>query len=145
MEISRRTDYGVRVIMDLATLPEEQRASTQEIAARQNIPTPFLAKIVSQLKLAGLVATYRGAGGGVKLACPPSEITLLQVIEALEGPVRLNRCVIQPDQCPQNSHCPVHDIWSKAQRELSSLLASTTFDTLVADALQKDQPWSWLG
>jgi Rrf2 family protein len=134
MEISRRTDYGVRVILDLANLPDNQRASTQEIARRQNIPSPFLAKIVSQLSLAGLVTTFRGAGGGVTLARSPSEISLLQVIEALEGPVRLNRCLIEPSSCPQNNHCPVHHIWARAQADLTGLLDITTFDELVQAA-----------
>lgn len=134
MEISRRTDYGVRVILDLATLPGDFRVSTQEIAERQNIPSPFLAKIISQLSLAGLVTTYRGAGGGVALARPPEEISLLHVIEALEGPIRLNRCVIQPDTCPENEHCPVHKVWTKAQAELTSLLNVTTFDALAESA-----------
>ncbi len=136
MEISRRTDYGVRVILDLAAVSGNGRASTQEIASRQNIPGPFLAKIVSQLSLAGLVTTHRGAGGGVSLARPPSEISLLQVIEALEGPIRLNRCVIEPSQCPRDDVCPIHPIWAKAQVELTSLLQFTTFDELV-DAAQK--------
>ena len=64
MEISRRTDYGIRVILDLASLPEGKRASTQEIASRQEIPSPFLAKIISQLSLSGLVSTYRGQSAG---------------------------------------------------------------------------------
>ena len=132
MEISRRTDYGVRVIMDLASLPENARASTQEIADRQSIPAPFLAKIISRLSLSGLVITYRGAGGGVSLARPASEISLLHVIEALDGPVQLNRCVIEPRACPRDNHCPVHHIWAKAQLELTSLLDKTTFDDLVS-------------
>jgi Rrf2 family protein len=78
------------------------------------------------------VATRRGAGGGVSLARPPSEISLLQVVEALDGPVRLNLCVIQPDACPQNSHCPVHPVWAQAQRQLTELLGNTTFDELAA-------------
>lgn len=131
MEISRRTDYGVRVILDLATLPESTRASTQEIAVRQNIPAPFLAKIISRLSLSGLVTTYRGAGGGVSLARPASEISLLHVIEALDGPVRLNRCAIEPSSCPQDEFCPVHDIWAKAQSDLTRLLSGTTFDDLA--------------
>jgi Rrf2 family iron-sulfur cluster assembly transcriptional regulator len=131
MEISRRTDYGVRVILDLSNHPRGERTSTQEIADRQKIPSPFLAKIISQLSLSGLVTTYRGAGGGVMLARPPAEITLLQVVEALEGPLRLNRCVIEPDMCPRNGHCAVHDIWSKAQADLIGLLDITTFDELV--------------
>jgi Rrf2 family protein len=131
MEISRRTDYGVRVILDLATLPHTQRASTQEIAERQSIPSPFLAKIISQLSLAGLVTTFRGAGGGVTLARPPSEISLLHVIEALEGPIRLNRCLVEPNTCPKDGHCPVHPIWAKAQTDLTELLGVTTFESLV--------------
>jgi Rrf2 family protein len=137
MEISRRTDYGVRVILDLASLPQNGRVSTQEIANRQNIPSPFLAKIVSQLSLSGLVTTYRGAGGGVSLARPPAEISLLQVIEALEGPVRLNRCAIQPSLCPRDGFCPIHSTWAQAQAELTSLLEATTFDCLVSPVEEK--------
>jgi len=131
MEISRRTDYGVRVIVDLAALPENGRASTQEIAERQSIPAPFLAKIISQLSMSGLVSTYRGSSGGVSLSRPAAEITLLEVIEALDGPVRLNRCVIEPSACPRDDHCPVHGVWAKAQADLTSLLSRTTFDELV--------------
>ena len=133
MQISRRADYGVRVILDLATNCRQERASTHEIAARQNIPSPFLAKIISQLALAGLITTYRGAGGGVSLSRPSSEISLLNVIEALEGPIALNRCVTDPEGCPQNDRCPVHDVWIRAQAELIALLAATTFDQLARD------------
>ena len=128
MQISRRADYGVRVILDLATNCRQERTSTHEIAARQNIPSPFLAKIISQLALAGLITTYRGAGGGVSLSRPSSEISLLNVIEALEGPIALNRCVTDPEGCPQNDRCPVHNVWIRAQAELIALLAATTFD-----------------
>jgi Rrf2 family protein len=131
MEISRRTDYGVRLILDLSRLADSERASAHEIAARQNIPRPFLAKIVSQLSLAGLVTTFRGAGGGVSLARPAAQISLLDVIEALEGPIQLNRCVIEPGDCPKNGKCPVHDIWSQAQAELVELLHATSFADLI--------------
>ncbi len=139
MEISRRTDYGVRVILDLATMPDDGRASTQEIADRQQIPSPFLAKIISQLSLSGLVTTYRGAGGGVSLARPPSEISLLEVIEALDGPIRLNRCLIQPAACPRDDHCPVHDVLARAQAEITDLLGATTFDKLAKEELARGE------
>ena len=132
MEISRRTDYGVRVILDLAIQTQNERTSTHEIAERQNIPAPFLAKIISQLALSGLITTYRGAGGGVSLARPASEISLLHVIEALDGPLRLNRCVIEPSACPRDEYCPVHHIWAKAQADLTNLLSGTTFDELAS-------------
>lgn len=131
MEISRRTDYGVRLILDLASLPDSGRASAHEIAVRQNIPRPFLAKIVSQLSLAGLVITFRGAGGGVALARPASQINLLEVIEALEGPIELNRCVIEPEACPRSGHCAVHVVWDQARAELVDLLHTTTFADLA--------------
>jgi Rrf2 family protein len=138
MEISRRTDYGIRVILDLARLPQNEIAPTQEIAGRQNIPAPFLAKIISQLSTSGLVDTHRGAGGGVSLALPASEISLLHVIEALEGPIRLNRCLNQPNGCARDGFCPVHPIWVKAQEELTALLSETTFEELLNSA--GDQP-----
>lgn len=137
MEISRRTDYGVRVILDLASMPLGVRASTLEIAERQSIPGPFLAKIIAQLSLAGLVTTHRGAGGGVVLAQMPAEITMLQVIEALDGPIQLNRCLLDADACPQESHCPVHQIWAKAQEDLRALLAATTFEDLAASQIRR--------
>jgi len=136
MEISRRTDYGVRLILDLAGLPDGERASTQEIAERQDIPAPFLAKIISQLSLSGLVNTHRGAGGGVRLARPASEINLLQVIEALDGPVRLNRCVLDPGVCPRDQICPVHRVWARAQEHLVTALNDTTFDVLASEAAE---------
>jgi len=136
MEISRRTDYGVRIVLHLATLPQDERAVAHNIADRQKIPRPFLAKIISQLCLAGLLTTYRGAGGGVALAKPAAEITLLEVVEALEGSIRLNRCVIRPDDCPRNSYCPVHLVWSKAQADLVDRLSSTTFETLARPVME---------
>lgn len=131
MEISRRTDYGVRVILDLASLPVNERVLSHEIAERQNIPGPFLAKIISQLSTSGLVVTYRGSGGGVSLARPAAEISLLEVIEALEGPIRLNRCTIEPEVCPRNGYCPVHHIMAKARADLASQLGRATFDNLA--------------
>ena len=131
MVISRRTDYGVRIVLDLATLPQDERAAAHDIADRQKIPRPFLAKIISQLCLAGVVTTYRGAGGGVALARPAADITLLEVVEALEGPLRLNRCVLRPDDCPRNERCPVHVVWSQAQADLIDRLSTTTFDILA--------------
>lgn len=131
MELSRRIDYGIRVILDLVALPPETRVSTEEIALRQQIPSPFLAKIISQLSLSGLITTYRGPSGGVQLARSPAEISLLQVIEALEGPIRLNRCTTQPNLCPLDDRCPVRDVWVRAQGDLVHLLAETTFDQLT--------------
>jgi Rrf2 family protein len=107
------------------------RAPTSKIAASEKIPPSFLAKIVSQLSVAGVVQTSRGARGGVSLARDPQEISLLEVIEAIDGPIALNECVIDPQACPFGSDCPVHEVWCQAQEELVKKLANTKFSELV--------------
>jgi len=132
MQLSRRGDYGVRVILDLATQPAGTSSPAHEIAQRQHIPNAFLGKIISQLAVAGLVDTRRGARGGVMLSRPPEQITLLEVVEALEGTITLNRCLVHAGACPLDSTCPVHDTWAQAQEALKNVLARTTFAELAA-------------
>ena len=86
MQITRQADYAVRAVLYLAGLNNGRRAPTSEIAREQRIPPSFLAKIVSQLSVAGVVQTSRGARGGVSLARPSRDISLLEVIEAIDGP-----------------------------------------------------------
>jgi len=131
MQLSRRGDYGVRVILDLAGQPTGTSSPAHEIARRQQIPNAFLGKIISQLAVAGLVDTRRGARGGVMLSRRPDEITLLEVVEALEGTIVLNRCLLHPGACPMDNTCPVHDAWAEAQQALKRVLGATTFAELA--------------
>src|SRR3990172_2019834 len=94
MQLTRQADYAVRVVLDLSVRPQRQ-SRTREIARRQRIPPAFLRKIVQTLARAGFVRTVRGADGGVRLVREPAATTLRQVIEAGEGPGRLNRCLIR--------------------------------------------------
>jgi Rrf2 family protein len=100
MQITRQADYALRAVIFLARMEGDEKASTSAIAEKQKIPPSFLAKIVSQLSLAGLIQTSRGARGGVSLAKRPEEISVLDVIEAIDGPVMLNDCAGSPDNCP---------------------------------------------
>lgn len=131
MQITRQADYAVRAVLHLAELKNGRRAPTSKIATDEHIPPSFLAKIVSQLSVAGVVQTSRGARGGVSLARDPSEITLLEVVEAIDGPITLNECVHDPKSCPFAGHCKVHDIWCKAQADLVNKLAGTNFASLA--------------
>jgi len=99
MQITRQADYAVRAVLYLASLGEGGRAPTGQIARKQHVPPSFLAKIVSQLSVAGVLHTSRGARGGVSLARTPAEISLLDFIEVIDGPVALNECVTDPDAC----------------------------------------------
>lgn len=132
MQITRQADYAVRAVLYLASLSNGTRAPTSQIAHEQEIPSSFLAKIVSQLSVAGVVQTSRGARGGVSLARPSEEITLLEVIEAIDGPITLNECVPDPSDCPFGEDCAVHKIWLEAQRDLIKRLAVTNFSMLAA-------------
>ncbi len=143
MQITRQADYAVRAVLHVAQLAEGERLATSVIAEEENIPLPFLAKIVSQLSVKGILDAMRGASGGVRLARTPDEISLREVIEAIDGEISLNRCVLNADACPSTGVCPVHEVWCEAQKDLVSRLESTTFDHLLkrqADLQSTTQP-----
>jgi Rrf2 family protein len=132
MQITKQADYAVRAVLYLAGLTDGRRAPTSQIARDQKIPPSFLAKIVSQLSVAGMVQTSRGARGGVTLARDPSEITLLEVVEAIDGPIALNECVTDASVCSFGADCPVHGVWCEAQARLVKDLSTTNFGGLMA-------------
>jgi Rrf2 family protein len=138
MQITRQADYAVRAVLYLAKLGSDQRAATSQIAQEQQIPPSFLAKIVSQLSVAGLLQTSRGARGGVALAKPAEEISLLEVVEAIDGPILLNECVASSGVCTFGDSCPMRPIWCDAQSELVNRLRTTSFQEFLKNG--KDLP-----
>jgi Rrf2 family protein len=130
MQITRQADYAIRAVRYLAKQGSNQRSATSTVAQEMKIPPSFLAKIISQLSIAGLLHTSRGARGGVSLARDPKEISLLDVVEAIDGPILLNECVGDPESCVFNNDCLVHPIWVEAQESLVKRLRGTTFDKL---------------
>jgi Rrf2 family protein len=132
MQITRQADYAVRAVLYLARLGNTERAATSTVAQEQRIPPSFLAKIISQLSIAGLLHTSRGARGGVTLAREPKDISLLEVIEAIDGPIQLNECVGDNGVCSFDDDCPLRPVWCEAQDELVSRLKGTNFGQLLA-------------
>ncbi len=130
MQITRQADYAVRAVLHLAR-SGDQRTATSSIAEEQKIPPSFLAKIISQLSIAGLLHTSRGARGGVTLAREAKDITLLEVIEAIDGPIQLNECVGNNGSCSFEGECPLRPVWCDAQDELVNKLKSTNFFSLL--------------
>src|SRR5512137_955663 len=131
MQITRQADYAVRAVRYLAKQGPNERSATSTVAREMKIPPSFLAKIVSQLSIAGLLHTSRGARGGVSLARDPKEITLLDVVEAIDGPILLNECVGNPGGCAFNEECPMHPIWMDTQQVLVDRLRKTNFASLT--------------
>jgi len=130
MQITRQADYALRAVLHLAR-KGDQRTATSTIAEEQRIPPSFLAKIVSQLSIAGLLHTSRGARGGVTLARQPNEISLLEVVEAIDGPIQLNECVEGAGVCSFEGECPLQPVWCDAQSELVKKLKSTNFEQML--------------
>lgn len=127
MQITRQADYAVRAMVYLAQLGPDERAATGQIAREKSIPPSFLAKIVSQLSVAGLLQTSRGARGGVSLAKPAEAITLLDVVEAIDGPILLNDCVGELSSCVYDDDCPLKPVWCDAQKILVQQLSGANF------------------
>lgn len=133
MQITRQADYAVRAVLYLARLGMNQRAATSQVAQEQRIPPSFLAKIISQLSIAGLLHTSRGARGGVSLARDPADITLLEVVEAIDGPIQLNECTVNgSSNCTFDADCPLKPIWCDAQSDLVNRLRGINFAALVS-------------
>lgn len=103
-----------------------------EIAEKRLIPPSFVRRIVARLAAEGILSTTRGAGGGIRLARPASEISVLDVVRVFEGGIVLNRCVPEPQECPLMESCPAQRTWTEATRQVESFLASRRFDQLAA-------------
>lgn len=138
MEITRQADYAVRAMVYLAGLPLDRRVSTAAISKAEGIPLPFLTKVISHLATAGLVVTMRGMGGGVTLGRPPEEITLLQVVEAVDGPILLNRCLLGSGTGELEPYCAAHDVWADIQTRFVQDMDAVTMRELARRQAEKE-------
>jgi Rrf2 family protein len=137
VEITRQADYAVRAMVYLAELPLDGRVATASISRAEDVPLPFLTKVISRLATAGLVVTSRGMGGGVSLARSPDKITLLQVVEAVDGPIVLNYCLLRPGTCEQEPYCAAHDVWADIQTRFVQELDAVTIAELARRQVEK--------
>lgn len=129
--VTREADYALRCILFISEDVKAHR-SVKEISTNMQIPESFLAKILQRLMRAGLVDSVRGAGGGFKLARPASEINVLDVMEAIDGPLVINRCAVDPESCDLSGSCVIHPIWSVIKSELERKLEKINFKDLAA-------------
>jgi Rrf2 family protein len=134
MKLTRGGEYGIRGVLYLAQQTDGKVSMLSAIAKTQDVPPRFLAKIFQALAKAGVVKSHRGAKGGFSLARPASEITVRDVIEAVEGPVFLNVCLAGPGECTRDQICPMHAMWADAQEKMMSVLASSNFADLAKSA-----------
>lgn len=131
MKLTRGGEYAIRGVLYLAQQNDGKVSMLSAIAKAQDVPPRFLAKIFQALAKAGVVKSHRGAKGGFSLARPASEVTVRDVIEAVEGPVYLNVCLVGPGECTRDTICPVHSVWEEAQEKMMSVLAKASFAELA--------------
>jgi len=130
LSLTQTTGYAVKALGCLSRAGESRQ--TADIAKVAGVPKPYLSKIIQSLARGGLVVAKRGIGGGITLACPPEEISLLQIVEAVEGQGWLGDCLLGFDECTSMTTCPTHDFWQRIRREITQELRRTSLASVIA-------------
>lgn len=131
LRVSTKGRYGIRALLDLALLHGQGPVLMSRISQRQDISKKYLYSVLNNLKSAGLVQSVRGTGGGYVLARRPSEITLAEVLRALEGPFDLVECVTDSELCVRSSGCVARRVWQELSLAIEETLAKITLEDLV--------------
>jgi Rrf2 family protein len=131
MRITRKSDYGLRAMYELARRYGQSPVSISEIATAQHIPDPFLEKIMQELKAAGLIASTHGRSGGYSLRRSPEEISVREILEALEGPVALVVCLDPALKCEIEEGCPTSQFWIVINERFEEALEGITLADLI--------------
>jgi len=135
--LSRAAEYAIRGVLHLSDAPQGATVDVERVAKAQRIPVAYLAKLFQMLAKKGFVKSTRGPDGGFRLSRDPEDISVLEVIEAIEGPIFLNDCLIHAGQCQMDKVCPVHDVWREAQKRMLEYLRGSSFKGLVKASRQK--------
>src|SRR5574337_958947 len=130
MLITRETDYAVRTVLYLAR-NSGRLVSVTEISEGMQIPKTYLAKLLQRLVKHHMLVSSRGASGGFQLARKPSEITLLQIMEIMQGPAVINICAIDSGRCGLSKTCSVHPVWVEIRKEVEKRLSRKTIAALL--------------
>jgi Rrf2 family protein len=140
MQLTRAADYAVRVMIHLAGLPPGTRVSRSELSTSAECPEQFLCKVLQSLTRAGMILSHRGNTGGFELDERRRDASLLEIVQAIEGPIHLNVCLNHDHGCLRQSWCPAHGVWADAQRALSDVLAKATISDMAHTLTQRGGP-----
>ena len=135
LELSSEGRYALRALVYLAEIGEQ--ASADRISAEANVPRRLLARILARLSHAGLVESEQGRRGGSRLGRPPQEITLLDAVEAAEGPFGVTRCIMQNRACGSGPPCAMHNAWEEGQQAILGYLETQTLDDFVQETASR--------
>jgi len=136
MQLTRAADYAVRVMVQLAASPKEQRVLLPDLAAVTDAPESFLSKVLQALSHEGLIDSKRGHSGGFQISNRGRRASMREVIEAIDGPIMLNSCLISGKACPRSSKCPAHPVWERAQMAMLNVLSQALISELALEHVQ---------
>ena len=131
MQITRAADYAVRVMVHLASLPPGSRVQKSALVELSEAPESFLSKVLQRMVANRLISSRRGGGGGFELAVPPERVSVLTVVEAIDGPIHLNLCVPGASGCDRSLACAVHPVWVEARAALVKVLGGASMARLA--------------
>jgi Rrf2 family protein len=137
MKLSTKGRYGLRVLLDISTHQAKGPVILRDISQRQDISEKYLWQVINPLKAAGLVNSSRGAKGGYVLAKSPEDITVLDAVSILEGPVCVVDCVGAPESCERSGGCVTREVWGKVERSIKEAMGRITLKELIDK--QKDK------
>lgn len=140
LRLSRETDYSLLAIMYIAAQPEGRLTDRREIAAHYNIPPEFLGKVLQKLSRHGLVRSVRGVKGGYALARRPEEITLTDVVEAVDGPITLVDCQCDGRTCRQEALCTIQSTLAGVRQEIRSVLDNVSLHDMRSRLEREGEP-----
>ncbi len=138
ISLGKKGDYSVRAVLDLALNYRDGRRKAQKIATSMRIPQKYLARILADLVRSGLITATAGRDGGYELTRAPSQIRLLDVVEAAEGQIELRDCLLRGIPCGSSGTCSVHEAWAEAQQAMMQRLRRTTF----AEIVRREKGWT---
>jgi Rrf2 family protein len=138
LELTHRGSYAIRAVLALARAEDDEVVPARHIAREMDIPVRFLPQVLGDLSRAGIVEARLGRAGGYRLSRPPSEISMLDILEASEGDARRQTCVLSGKPCGQGlAPCDVHDLFYEAQQAILERLARTSVGELHFEARAK--------
>ena len=140
MIFSSATEYAIRGVSELASRNVEGTILLDDLVKGTGLPRDFVAKIFQKLVHAGILRSAKGRGGGFALARPQHDITLLEIVEAVEGPQLLDACVVGLEKCNDSMPCPQHDLYKPIRQRFKNYLTTTTVADL-ASSLRSKQAW----
>ena len=137
MKISTKGRYGLRILLDLALHAQEVPRLMKDIARSQQISEKYISRLILPLNEAGFITSFRGAKGGLKLAKSPKEITLLEIVEAMEGRIAIVECVMDKSFCPKSHDCSACKIWTSLNRKIRKHMDEITLKDLLKSEKNK--------